>query len=470
MVATDKPMEMVRAAYSHAGLILAGLFLLALPVISQEAARPPANAVQIALDGAVTPASAHYIVENIEQAATEQAALVLLTMDTPGGLDSSMRTINRAILDSPVPVVTFVWPKGSRAASAGTYILYASHIAAMSPATNLGAATPVQIGGPSPAPEPADEEAPEGEDTEEQQKSAASGGKTAMEKKVINDASAYLRGLAELRGRNAEWAEQAVREGVSLTAEEALEIGVIDLIAENPEALLQQLDGREIAMDAGTLTLSTKDLAIEVREPDWKIRLLSIITDPNVAYILMLLGIYGLIFEGYNPGAFVPGIAGAICLLLALYAFQVLPINFTGIALLVLGIGLMVAEAFAPSFGALGIGGLIAFVIGSFMLFDKAETGLSVAWPLILGVAIASAILLTTVLGFALRARRKPVVSGRAEMKHLIGEVISDFDHEGPVRIRGEVWQARSLVPLQAGQRVRVVAIDGLVLQVTPEV
>jgi len=453
---------------------------------SDEAPSSNAGTVTlIALRGAIGPATADFLTRGIATAEENGATLVVIEMDTPGGLDSSMRDIIQAILNSSVPVATFVSPQGARAASAGTYILYASHIAAMAPATNLGAATPVSIGGsggppamPSPLedePEDADDEETEDEpatdeDDADDEDAAPSLPElvTAMERKSVNDAVAYIRSLAELRGRNADWAEQAVRLAESLSSQQALEENVIDLVADDLADLLLQLDGWEVEVDGQDVTLETTGLLFERIEPDWRTQFLEVISDPTVAYMLMLLGIYGLIFEGYNPGAIVPGVVGAIAMLLALFSFQILPVNYAGLALILLGVILMFSEFLVPSFGVLGMGGIAAFVFGSVILIDPDVPGFGVSTPLIFSIALAGSLALLGIVWFAMRSRSRPVVSGVEEMADEIAEAIEDFEHEGPVWAHGERWTARSKNPVAKGQRLRVTMVEGLVLHVEP--
>jgi membrane-bound serine protease (ClpP class) len=416
-----------------------------------------AEAWLVEVDGPVGPASADHMIRGLEKAAEAGAELVVLRIDTPGGLDTSMREMIKSILAAPVPVIGYVAPSGARAASAGTYLLYATHVAGMAPGTNLGAATPVQIGGtPSPGRLPTGGD--EGETPD---------GPSAMEKKIVNDAVAYIQGLAQLRGRNAEWAERAVREGESLSAADALEQGVVDIVATSVDDLLAQADGRTVTIDGGEVTLQSAGLAVYHHPVDWRSEFLAVITNPNVAYILMLVGIYGLIIEFYNPGFGLPGVLGALCLLLALYAFQVLPISYAGLGLILLGVGLMVAEAFAPSFGILGIGGLAAFVVGSVMLMDSELPGYRIAMPVIAAFAVFSVAIFSIALGLILKARRQASVAGAEHLVGAIGIVERVTPDATWVRLDGELWHAESAVALSEHDEVTVDALDGLVLKVS---
>lgn len=446
----------------HARLVLRLLLCLALALaslswaVAQDSATAPESVVpEVAVSGAIGPATSRYVSKALEDAAQRGAPLVILRLDTPGGLDAAMREIVQAVLASPVPVAGFVGPSGARAASAGTYILYATHIAAMAPATNLGAATPVSIGGES-AP------APEKQDQTEGDAPSTADNATAKRRKVVNDAVAYIRSLAEQRGRNADWAESAVREGASLSARQALADNVIDDIADSPQALLDKINGSQVTTVTGTQTLTLTDARIQTVEPGWRTELLQIITNPTVAYLLFMIGIYGLILEGLNPGSAVPGVIGGISLLCALFAFQVLPINYAGLALVVLGVALIIAEVFAPSFGILGLGGIGAFVFGSIMLMDTDVPGFEIPLGLIGGLAVGSALLLVFILYMFLRSRSKRVWTGH---EGLVGQrcvALEDFRREGRVLLQGESWLAECALPVACDDKLVVTAVDGL--------
>lgn len=442
------------------GRVVSALALLVLLSPWAHAGDVPSQVIVVTMDGAVTPATADYVARGVRRAARENAALVVLQLDTPGGLDTSMRAIIKAILASPVPVATFVAPAGARAASAGTYILYASHIAAMAPATNLGAATPVQIGGGGDS-TPARDKGAKGQDKSEP------GSRDSLRSKQINDAAAYIRGLAQLRGRNADWAERAVREAVSLPASEALKLKVIDVVAHDVPDLLRQLEGRTVSVNGAERVLQTAGAVTTGIEPDWRTRLLMVLTDPSVAVILMMIGIYGLLFEFMNPGFVLPGVLGGICLLIGLYALQLLPINYAGVALILLGVAFLIAEAFVPSFGALGLGGVAALAIGMVILIDpETAPGLAIPWSFIAGFTtlMAAAVFATAYL--AVKSRDRPVVTGREQLHGAQAIVLEDFDDEGWARVHGETWRVASAVPMKRGEHARVAGISGLTLTI----
>ena len=415
------------------------------------------------LRGPIGPAASDYITKGLEKARTENAGLIIIRIDTPGGLASSMREIIKGILASPIPVATYVAPSGARAASAGTYIIYASHFAAMAPGTNLGAATPVRIGGgTSPVPLPGSPDKGK-KDTSSAKPSAT------MQDKIVNDSVAYIRSLAQLRGRNVDWAEKAVREAASLAAEDALKQRVIDLIAGDLDELLVKLDGRTTNIFGASIRLNTSGMNIQIFEPDWRTKLLGIITNPNVAYVLMLIGIYGLVLEFYSPGAMVPGTIGAISLLLALYAFNLLPVNYAGLALILLGIALITAEAFVPSFGILGLGGVAAFVIGSVMLLETDIPGFQISRMLIGSIATVSAGFFVLIMTLLVKSLQRPVVSGKEELLGTEGRVIEWDGLTGRVRVHGEIWGARSEKPLKPEAWVEIKNIEGLTMVVSPK-
>lgn len=436
-----------------AALVL--VFAMAQTALTETAVEPGAIWI-VEIDGAIGPATSDYVLRSFEKAEQSSASLIIIRMDTPGGLDTSMRDIIEGILGSNIPVVSYVSPKGARAASAGTYISYASHIAAMAPATNLGAATPVQIGAPSLPSAPGQEEEDEPEH-----------GGTAMERKMINDASAYIRSLAELRGRNVEWAEEAVRDASSLSASEALELNVIDLMADDIEQLISLLDGTVVEINGNEITMALADKYVHTQMPDWRTNLLTILTNPNLVLVLGMIGIYGIILEFYNPGATVPGVVGVICLILAGYAMQLLPVNYAGLALLLFGIILMVGEAMVPSFGIMGIGGIVAFLIGGLMLFDSELEAFQVGLPTLGATAIVSALLIFATISIALKMRNKAVTTGIDTIVGQSGQVLTNSAGQNQVRVGAEIWTVQSDDELAEGDTVTVVAVHGMSLRVS---
>jgi len=441
-------------------LVLTALLYSALSSAQSNTAQN--NVWLLELKGAVGPASADYLVRSISRANDPAAdvELIIIRIDTPGGLDLAMRNIISSILASSVPIVSWTAPGGARAASAGTYIMYASHFAAMAPATNIGSSTPVNIGGGSPLPTP--QPAEEGSADETPQAPGS-----AMERKTINDAVAYLQGLAELRGRNVEWAEETVREASNLSASEALRLNVIDLIARDLDELLNGLDGRSIMINGQQRTLALEGSVVQVIEPGWRYDFLSVITNPNVAYILLMIGIYGLILEFYNPGMGLPGIVGVISLLVAAFALQMLPISYAGLALIIVGIALIMFEVFSPSFGVFGVGGMVAFILGSIMLMDSDLPAYQISFPLIAAFAVATGGLIVIILGAMLRARNQRVVSGTEAMLGSEGFALEDFEKNGRIFTQGENWIAITDTPLMKGDKVLITQINGLTLKVT---
>ena len=413
---------------------------------------PTANAasvIELEIEGPIGVATADYVDAGIEHAIERDADLIIINIDTPGGLVKPMRTIVQSILAAPLPVAVYVSPAGARADSAGTYILMSAHIAAMAPTTHLGAATPVPLVG--------------GESTDDPDQDS-----TAMDRKVVNDAVSSIRALAERYGRNADWAEKSVTEAATLTAAEAFEENVIDIVATDRSDLLQQMDGREVTVANEARVLATADADVEQFLPDWRLRLLSAISNPEIVVLLGLIGLYGLMYEGWNPGAIVPGVVGAICLLLAAYALQVLPVNYAGLALIIVGIALMVAEAYAPSFGALGVGGIAAFVFGTIIMFDSGVPGFGISYAFVTGTALIFAVMLIWLLTYLLKLRRRGAVSGLEATVGAVGVAMEDFNDEGKVWLEGEAWQAHTAVPVAKDQEVVVRTVDGLLLEVEP--
>ena len=440
-------------------IALFAAFFLAIVTV---AARADTTVVVLDIKGAIGVATADYVLSGLEHAESSNADLIVIEMDTPGGLMAPMRDIVQAILGSDIPVATYVTPAGARADSAGTYIVLASHIAAMTPTTHLGAATPVSLGGDDATPEDASDEESDGGAED----SPATG--SAMERKVLNDAVAYIRSLAERFDRNADWAEKAVRDAATLTAREALEQNVVDFVADDLAELLRMIDGLEIKVNSELVTLATSNVVIEEYEPNWRIKILSAIANPEIVLLLGLIGLYGLMYEGLNPGAIVPGVVGVICLLLAAYALQVLPVNYAGLALIIVGLALMTAEAFAPSFGALGLGGIAAFVFGAIMMFDSGIPGFGISITFVVAVAAFFALLIIWLISYVLRLRKRGAVSGKDSIIGGIGTAMHPFSGEGKVWLEGEAWTATSKLNVEKDQQVVVHALDGLILEVEP--
>ena len=440
---------------------IAIMFCVSISHAQNTSAKTP-SADMLSIKGAIGPAVADYLVRGIKNANDNNVDLVIIKMDTPGGLSKSMRVIIQAIINSNVPVATFVAPRGARAASAGTFLLYASHVAAMAPGTNLGAATPVAIGMPSSTQKDKSGKA-------ETDKKGNPVPKTTLERKARNDAVAYIRSLAEIHGRNADWAEDAVRKAASLTATDAVAKKVVDLIATDVADLMKKINDREIKVKEKKIKVNTTNIVVRDKAPDWRSRFLSVITDPSFAYMLMLLGVYGLIIEFTNPGMILPGVIGVISLLLAMYAFALLPINYVGLALMFIGIGFMVAEAFVSSFGVLGVGGVIAFIIGSVMLVEAELPAFQIALWLIVSVGVVTALFVAMIVNMAIRSRTRPVVSGREALIGSDATVISVEGEALKVRVSGELWQARSDQSISVGQHVTVVGLEGLILTVVPK-
>ena len=453
-----------------AGVLVAAL-LVSVPTPTSAM---PEHAVVLEIDGVIGPATTDYVTRKFGAMKPADIGLIILRVNTPGGLESSMREIIRVVLSSPIPVAAYVAPNGARAASAGTYITYASAIAAMAPGTNLGAATPIQLGGVPQLPGLKPEKPPEEKNRQDGGNAGEdkSGSNPATEpadaesRKAVNDAVAYIRSLAELNGRNAEWAEQAVRAAVSVPASEALKLHVIDVIADDIPDLLRKIDGRTVTVAGRPQRLATAGLEVAIQAPDWRTRLLAIVTDPNVAFVLLLIGVYGLMFEFLNPGAVAPGLIGSICLLVALFALNMLPINYAGAGLVLLGIGLMVAEAHIGSFGVIGIGGVIAFLIGALMMFPAGAPGFNLSLWVVAAATLATAGFFLLVISLLLRSRRRPVVIGNEALLGAEGETLAWQGVTGTVRVKGEIWRARAARPLPSGSRVKVVDRDGLVLVV----
>jgi membrane-bound serine protease (ClpP class) len=431
----------MRRGHSAVVVVLAALAVLAVGLPGSAAlAAPPVSLIE--LDGAITPITVRLLDTAIGRARTERSQALVVMLNTPGGLERSMRSMVQSILNSDLPVIVYVGPTGARAASAGVFITMAGHVAAMAPATNIGAAHPVVAGG--------------GQMDKE------------MSKKVENDAAAFARSIATERGRNVEWAEQAVRSSVSATEREAVKLKVVDLVADSVPDLLAKIDGRVVKTPKGSVTLATKDAAVTPIAVGFRDRFLALITDPNVAYILMMVGMLGIFFELSTPGAILPGVLGGISLILAFFAFQSLPINWAGLLLILFGLALLVAEIKIVSHGILTIGGVVSMVLGSMMLYDAPDSGLRISWLVIIPTVGAMAGLVIAAVSMGLRALYRPASTGAAGMMGQVGVVKRALDPEGQVLIGGELWQAVAEDgPVAAGEVVRVARMDGLTLTVT---
>ncbi len=444
------------------GGLVRGLGLLAVIAALTTTASAQGTVVVTDIQGAIGVATQRHMAQAIDAARAKQATALVVRLDTPGGLVSATRSIIQSMIASPVPIVVYVAPSGARAASAGTFIVFASHVAAMAPGTNIGAATPVEIGGIPGLPQPKEQK---GDEKDKQQDST-----TATQRKAINDVVAMLRSLAQLRGRNVEWAEKAVRDAATLTADEALKEGVIEVVAPSVGSLLAQIDGRKITVDGQELVLSTAKASLTTFTPDWRTKFLAVISDPNIAFILMMIGVYGILLEFWNPGTFLPGTVGAISLILALIAFTVLPVHYGALGLMILGIALMVGEALTPGFGILGIGGVLAFIAGAVFLFEGGDADISfaISIPLIIGIAVLTAALIFGVIAAALQARKRPTATGAEQLIGSLAQVVDWSGPHGSVRVQGEIWAARSDRPVSPGDSVRVIGRDRLTLIVEP--
>ncbi len=392
--------------------------------------------------GSINPGLAEFIIEGIHTAEQEKANALVIELDTPGGLDSSMRAINQAIINSSVPIIVYVAPKGARAASAGLFITMAADVAAMAPGTNIGAAHPVSLGL----------------------------GKMdkVMGEKIVNDMAAYIRSLATERGRNADWAEKAVRQSVSIDAKTAQKLKVVDLLADNLNDLLTQLNGREVRVDKEKVVLKTLGVPVKTINESLRTRILKTIADPNIAFILMMVGLAGLYFELAHPGVVLPGVVGALSLLLAFYAFQTLPVNFIGLLLIILAFILFFLEIYITSYGLLSVGGIAALLLGSLMLYQKGETGMGIAWSVLIPTVLVVSLFFLAVAGLVLRSHLRRAMTGKPAMVGERGVAYTDLKPEGQVFVHGEYWQAESEVPVAAGDTVEVVQVVNLKLLVRP--